>query len=168
MKKILAVTIASATCLFMAQGAFAQSCTGFSGTISGAQGSLTGNTCQPGGSTLVKACGNTETFNGAGVAIYQVNVGTTNSYTINVNSSEFNPWIGYIKGTCAGATQCLDDVTNDATGTISTAPHTDADTAGGTYYLIVGDLGIDTPGCGAITVTWGANLPVSLQSFDVG
>lgn len=167
MKRILTVAIASMACLAVAGGVSAQSCTGSSGTIEGAQGSVDGNSCEA-SSSLVKACGNTETFNGAGVAIYQVNAAATNSYTISVTSTEFNPWIGYIKGTCSSATQCIDDVTNDATGTISTGAHTNNDTPGGTYYLIVGDLGIDNPGCGKFTVNWGGNLPVTLQSFDVG
>lgn len=168
MNKIISVAVSVALACGLSQVASAQSCTGFSGTISGAQGSVSGNSCQADGSTLVAACGNTETFNGAGVAIYQVNVGATNSYTISVSSDAFVPWIGFIKGTCSSNTQCLDDVTRSGNGSISTNAHTDADTAGGTYYLIVGDLDVDSPGCGAFTANWGANLPVSLQSFDVG
>lgn len=168
MKKIISVAAAVAFVCGFAQVASAQSCTGFSGTISGAQGSTSGNSCQAGGSTLAAACGNTETLNGAGVAIYQVTVGATNSYTLSVNSSAFVPWFGFIKNTCSSNTQCLDDVTRSGTGSITTPAHTDADTAGGTYYLIVGDVDVDSPGCGDFTVNWGANLPVSLQSFDVG
>lgn len=167
MKKFLAVAIAATGCLVLAQGAMAQTCTGFSGTISGAQGSVTGNSCQAGGSTLAQACTNAETLNGAGVAIYQVNVGATNSYTLTVNSTAFVPWLGFIAGTCSSNTACKDDVTRAGNGSITTAAHTEADTAGGTYYLIVGDVDVDTPGCGAFTVTWGQNLPVSLQNFSV-
>lgn len=166
MKKVLGLGLAVATSMLFAQAAMAQSCTGFSGTIQGASGSTSGNSCQA-SSTLAAACGNTETFNGAGVAIFQVAVGATNSYTINVDTAAFIPWLGYIKGTCSSNTACIDDVTRANPGSISTAAHTEATTAGGTYYLIVGDLDIDTPGCGAFNVSWATNLPVSLQSFDV-
>ena len=167
MKKLLSVALAATGCLMLAQVASAQTCTGFSGTISGATGTVSGNSCQAAGSTLAQACGNADALNGAGVAIYAVNVGTTNSYTLSVNTAAFVPWLGYIAGTCSSGTACKDDVTTAAPGTITTAAHTQADTPGGTYYLIVGDTGVDTPGCGAFTVTWGPNLPVALQSFSV-
>lgn len=167
MNKLLSVALASAACLTFAQIASAQSCTGFSGAITGASGTVNGDSCQAGGSTLAQACGNSDALNGAGVAIYQVTVGATNSYTLSVNSAAFVPWLGFIKTTCSSNTACIDDVTTAAPGVISTPAHTEADTAGGTYFLIVGDTGVDSPGCGAFTVTWGANLPVALQSFNV-
>ena len=167
MKRLLAIALTATAGLLMTQVAAAQSCTGFSGTIAGASGSTSGNSCQAAGQTLAKACGNTETFNGAGQAIFEVTVGATNSYTISVTSTDFHPWLGYISGTCSSNTACIDDVTTGAVGTISTAAHTQADTPGGTYFLIVGDLDIDTPGCGDFTVDWGANLPVKLQKFSV-
>ena len=167
MKKLLGVAIAATGCLMLAQVASAQLCTGSSGTISGATGTVSGNSCQAGGTTLAQACTNGDTLNGAGVAIYQVDVGATNSYTISVTSAAFVPWLGYIGSPCSSATTCRDDVTIAAPGTISTALHTQADTPGGTYYLIVGDVSVDSPGCGAFSVVWGANLPVQLQDFSV-
>jgi hypothetical protein len=164
--KFLSIAFTAAGCLMLAGGASAQSCTGFSGTINGATGSVSGNSCQA-SSSLAQACGNVEALNGAGVAIYQVNVGSTNNYSLQVNSSAFIPWIGFIAGTCSSNTQCKDDVTTSAPGTVTTATYTDATTPGGTYYLIVGDTDVDSPGCGAFTVTWGPNLPVALQSFNV-
>jgi hypothetical protein len=166
MKKLLGVAIAATGCLMLAQVASATVCTGFSGTIQGATGTVTGNTCQAGGAALVTACTNGDILNGAGVAIYAVNVGATNSYTITVTSAAFVPWLGYIGSPCNSATTCLDDVTIATPGTISTVLHT-GDPAG-TYYLIVGDVSGDAPGCGAFSVTWGQNLPVQLQDFSVG
>jgi hypothetical protein len=168
MKKLLGVAIAATGCLMLAQVASAQVCTGFSGTISGATGTLNGNSCQAGGATLAQACTNGDILNGAGVAIYQVDVGATNSYTLTVTSAAFIPWLGYIGlPGCSSATTCIDDVTIGAPGTISTAPHTQADTPGGTYYLIVGDVSADAGACGAFSVSWGQNLPVQLQDFSV-
>ncbi len=167
MKKLLGVAIAATGCLILAQVASAQTCTPFSGTIQGATGTVSGNSCQAGGSTLALACGNVESFNGAGVAIYQVDVGATNGYTITVTSAAFVPWLGYIFNTCSSGTPCIDDVTRNGQGAISTAAHTQVDTPGGTYYLIVGDLDVDVPGCGAFSVAWGQNLPVQLQGFSV-
>jgi hypothetical protein len=168
MKKLLGVAIAATGCLMLAQVASALSCTGFSGTIQGATGTVTGNTCQAGGTTLATACTNGDFLNGAGVAIYQVDVGLTNGYTLTVTSAAFIPWLGYMGSPCADSTTCIDDVTIGTPGTISTAAHTNGDTPGGTYYLIVGDVSADGPGCGAFSVTWGQNLPVQLQDFSVG
>ena len=75
MKRLFAIALTATAGLLMAQVAAAQSCTGFSGTIQGASGSTSGNSCQAAGQTLAQACGNTETMNGAGQAIFQVNVG---------------------------------------------------------------------------------------------
>lgn len=168
MKKLLGVAIAATGCLMLAQVASAQVCTGFSGTIQGATGTVTGNSCQPAGTAaLAQACTNGDVLNGAGVAIYQVDVGATNSYTLTVAAAAFTPWLGYIGSPCNSLTTCFDDVTIAGPGTISTALHTQADTPGGTYYLIVGDVSIDSPGCGSFVVTWGQNLPVQLQDFSV-
>jgi len=166
MKKLLLAAAVTGG-LVLAQAASAQTCTGFSGPISGASGSTTGDTCQPGGSALAGACSNAETLNGAGVAIFEVTTGQTNSYSFTVNSAAFVPWIGYVKGTCSSNTACIDDVTRSGPGEISTAAHTDADTPAGTYFLIVGGVDVDTPGCGSFTVNWGANLPVQLQNFSI-
>ena len=166
MKRLFIVALTVTTGLLMAQSVAAQTCTGFSGTIQGASGTTSGNSCE-GSSTLANACSNAEGLNGAGVAIYEVTVAATNSYTISVTAAGFHPWLGYISGTCSSNTACIDDVTTGATGTISTAAHTQADTPGGTYFLIVGDVDVDSPGCGAFTVDWGANLPVKLQKFSV-
>lgn len=162
MKKI-ALAAGALLCFGLSGTAFAQTCTGFSGTISSAVSNQAGNSCQA-SSTLAQACTNGEFLNGAGVAIYQVTVGAGANFTISVNSTTFIPWIGFIANTCSSNTACSVDLTRANPGTITSPALTPA---AGTYYLIVGDVSADAPGCGDFSLTMGPTLPVELQSFSV-
>lgn len=161
-RHFLATAVAVSVSVF-AQSASAQTCTGFSGSLR--EGNFVGDTCQAGGSALAGACNNAETLNGAGVAIYELIVGQPGlSYNITVNTTAFVPWLGYVRGTCSSNTTCIDDVTRSGPGAISISHDTD-DTPLGTYYLIVGDVDVDTPGCGSFTLSLSA--PVELLHFSV-
>lgn len=163
MKRHFLAVAAATGGLILAQSAFAQTCTGFSGSLN--VGKYVGDTCQPGGSSLAGACNNAETLNGAGVAIYELIVGQPGlSYNITVNTTAFVPWLGYVRGTCSSNTTCIDDVTRSGPGAISISHDTD-DTPLGTYYLIVGDVDVDSPGCGSFTLSLSA--PVELLHFSI-
>ncbi|MBO9664320.1 hypothetical protein [Dokdonella sp.] len=165
MKKHLLTIAAAIGCLTVASAASAQTCTAFSGLIATKGGSVQGDSCQAGGSALAGACSNAETLNGAGVAIYELHIPDEASYTITVNTTAFVPWLGYIRGTCSSNTACIDDVTRSGPGEIFIT-HSAGDTPPGTYYLIVGGVDVDTPGCGSFTVNWRIT-PVELQSFSI-
>jgi len=141
----------------------AQSCSANAGTIS-ATGNYSGNTCEAAGSTLAKACSNANTFNGAGVSIFQVNFGSPNNVTFTVTGAAFIPAIALIKATCSSSTACIIDQSAASGNTV--AGSTTGQTAG-TYFLIVGDYDVDSPGCGAFNLAVTGTLPVSLQNFSV-
>lgn len=165
MKKHLLALAAAIGGLAFAQATFAQTCTGFSGLIAMKGGSIHGDSCQASGSALAGACSNAETLNGAGVAIYELHLPQDASYSISVQTTAFVPWLGFIRETCSSNTACIDDVTRSGPGEIFIT-HNAGDTPAGTYYLIVGGVDVDTPGCGAFTVTWHIT-PVELQSFSI-
>jgi hypothetical protein len=108
--------------------------------------------------------GGTESFNGAGEDIYSVAIGASENFTISVTSGAFFPNIFLIGTSCNDTVNCSVNATN-GTGTISSGAVTTAPV--GTNFLVVADTGVDTPGCGAYTLTVTGTLPVELQKFSV-
>lgn len=150
-----------------AGNAAAQSCTAAAVALTAAGAS--GNSCQA-SSTLANFCSNTDALNGAGVAVYSLNVGASNSgLSVSVTTSAFHPYLAVQNPNASGCSSsftCIGPSTQLAT--TGTATQTFANpAAAGTYYVVVGDTDTDSPGCGAFTIAVAGTLPVKLQKFSV-
>lgn len=167
---IALATIALVGCGIGFSGAvFAQACTAngstvFSGANTATPNTVAGNSCGHNASQST-LCGGAEALNGAGVDIYQVTLGASNNFTFSATTAAFTPWIALIGGACASITACPVDQTIAAAGTVNSGAIPAQ--AAGTYFIAVGDVSADAPGCGAYSLTVNPTLPVQLQGFSV-
>jgi hypothetical protein len=163
---------------FVASHAFAQ-CTATS-TINAANETtpVTGTTCQAVAS-LVQACQNQTIYDGSGVAIFALTVGTNNANIsitatpTGTNTASFFPDLAVMvpAGTgCNASTACtngnLDVQSPSAAAVNSTIP---TGSAAGTYFIVIGDTDGVAPdnGCGPFSLAVTGTLPVQLQKFSV-
>jgi len=147
-----------------APAAFAQTCAAPGGPINAA-GPLAA-TC-----TAVdefnSICGGSVTAVGTS-AVYQVNVGTPNNFTIAVTPTvaTYDHAIFLIgPGSCLQTTPCVadaDDAGPGATETISSGVNIPV----GTYYLVI-DSTASAAGCVPSNIVVTGTVPVSLQGFSV-
>ena len=141
----------------------AETCTAAQGTLT-SPASPTGNTCGNNAAFGDICSGGTESFNGAGVDVYQINVGASENFTFSVTSTAFFPNIFLIGTSCNDTVNCTVNQTN-GTGSVSSGAVTTA--PAGTNFIVVADTGVDSPGCGAYTLSLTGTLPVKLQSFSI-
>jgi hypothetical protein len=91
-------------------------------------------------------------------------VGASESFSFSVTSAAFFPNIFLIGNACNDTVNCTVNQTNGtgtvASGTVTTAP-------AGANFIVIADTGVDSPGCGAYTLTLAGSLPVKLQDFSV-
>lgn len=134
--------------------------------------SVTGNTCGK-NLSLASICGGGNVTNGAGTAIYQVDVGATPNITgvkVVSTTAKFNPELALLDGTCSSLTGCTIDETKTVSepGSLTVGPFdpTSQPAANSTVFIAVTDLNTESPGCGAFTLSV-ATLPVKLQEFSV-
>jgi hypothetical protein len=185
MKKIALGLVLSSLCGV----ASAQSCTSaVAHAFTGAQSLAAQNSCQA-SSTLAQFCGNTDAMNGAGVAVYSMqlaagNTGVTVTVTpsgttdagappacIAAKTCNFSPYLAIQKPNatdgCNSTTgACLTDNQAAAVGDANSFSVPNGSPAG-LYFIVVGDIGGDNPGCGPFTLAVAGNLPVSLQNFSI-
>lgn len=133
---------------------------------------VVGNTCGKNAS-LASICSAGDVTNGAGTAIYQVNVGAVPNITgvmVVSTTSGFNPELALLNGACNSLTGCTIDDTKPVAepGSLTVGPDTPSPqpAANSTVFIAVTDLNTEAPGCGAFTLSV-QTLPVKLQDFSV-
>jgi hypothetical protein len=134
---------------------------------------ISGNTCQQ-VSTLVNVCQNQDAMNGAGVSVYALALGTNSGVQVSVTSTgadastQFVPFVALIKpnaNNCSSGGACLFD--NQAASGLTVNGTVPDATTPGTYWIVVGDTGADSPGCGPFNLEVSGTLPVKLEKFSV-
>lgn len=171
MKKILAVALCLATPV-----AFAGTCAvpGTAITVGGT--TVTGDSCSGADTGFGGGiCSGSQVFDPATpVAIYEVDVGATNSFNIIVaDTAPFNAAIALIGPGACGPTAACAAQGNDANAagggeTLPDGGGNFATLAAGVYYAAVFSFDSGAAGCGAYSMTVNPTLPVQLQSFTVG
>ena len=163
-KKYLASALFLAACSFgVSTNVFAQACT--ANLAAPAIGVvLPGNNCGN-NTSLQNICGNGIGLNLAGVDIYSLTLGASQSFTFSVATAAFTPQIAIIASPCSSNAACIDQQTIATSGTVTSVTITGQ--AAGSYFILVGDSAGDSPGCGAYNLTLAGTTPVKLQDFSV-
>jgi hypothetical protein len=163
----LAIVLAGCSVSLLGTAFAAETCSATQGTITQAQlpfSSTGANTCGNNPAFGDICSGGTESFNGAGDDIYSVTLGAGQNFSFSVTSAAFFPNIFLIGTSCNDTVNCTVNQTN-GTGTVSSGTVTTA--PAGTNFIVIADTGVDTPGCGAYTLSVTGTLPVKLQKFSV-
>ena len=173
MKKILAIALSLA-----APAAFAGTCAAPGTPISAGDTNpqVTGTTCGADAGFGGGICSGSQAFDpSTTVAIFQVEVGATNDFNIQVSdTAPYNAAVALIgPGACGPTAPCYASGNDaNAAGGGETLPdggaHFPPNVAAGTYYAAVFSFDSAPNNCGQFSMTIGPTLPVTLQSFTVG
>jgi hypothetical protein len=159
--KLIAATLVAA-CSMFSTGAFAAACTASAGTI--VEGAQVGDLCAA-TDQLVQTCGDTTTIGNARDAIYQVQLGATNSATFSVTGTGFAPYIALMNGpACNSVNTCPGENAGNAGEAVTVDPANNL--PAGTYFLFITEQS-GSAACGAMALNTTPVLPVSLQKFSV-
>lgn len=158
-------TLCSLLLMVGSQGAFGQDCPAVDGVVTEPSIVVSGDTCggHPG---FTSVCAGQLALNGAGSAIYRMDIGSKFPIeAVSLQSSSFAPSLAVLGPPCNAATSCLHIETATLPGSVTV--QLGSNPPAGTYYVIVGDTVVETPGCGAYSLAFFGFIPVELQSFDI-
>lgn len=170
MKKILAVALS-----LTASSAFAGTCADPGAPITTGGTSVSGTTCGADAGFGGAICSGSQFFDPATtVAIYEVQVGATNDFNVEVtDTAPYNAAVALINpGTCGPTAACYASGNDaNAAGGGETLPdggvNFPANIPAGSYYAAVFSFDSGPAGCGAFSMTVNPVLPVQLQSFSI-
>lgn len=160
--------VAALAAIFSAPAAFAQTCASPGGPVSVSPSSFQ-STCNA-TDEFDSICGGSVSAIGTS-AVYQVNVGSPNNFSITVTPSvgTYDHAIFLIGPTCAQTANCFADADNAGPGAaeVLTIPNALTPTLpAGTYFLVI-DSTSSAVGCVPSTVSVTGTLPVALKNFSV-
>lgn len=167
MRSKLIVAAMVAACSMFSSGAFAAACTASAGSITTAPSTINGDLCAA-TDQLVATCGDATTIGNARDAIYQVQLGATNSPTFTVTGTGFAPYIALMNGpACNSVNSCASGGENAGNAGEAVVLDPANNLAAGTYFLFITDQTGSAAACGAFSLVTQPILPVSLQKFSV-